>query len=191
MTQEEEIQESLQEHFLIAVPSLADPSFSETVTYMCAHNPGGAMGLVINRVHPELTMEAVFKGLKLESVPKADSLPIYLGGPVHPSQIFILHGPPFGWEACSQVSSSVALSNSKDLLESLAKGEGPESFIMALGCAAWSPGQLESEIKENTWLTCPANETVLFETPVEKRWDEAARLMGVNLKLFSEAVGHA
>ncbi len=191
MTQEEEFQASLNEHFLIAVPSLADPNFSQTVTYMCAHTPGGAMGLVINRVHPELTMEAVFKELKLKSVPKADSLPIYLGGPVDPSQVFILHGPPFGWEACSPVNSSVALSNSKDLLESLAKGEGPESFIIALGCAAWSPGQLESEIKENAWLTCPANETVLFETPVEKRWEEAARLMGVNLKLFSEAAGHA
>lgn len=191
MSQENEFQVSLKEHFLIAMPSLVDPNFSRTVTYVCEHTPGGAMGLVINRVHAELTMEAVFKELDMEYVPEVGSIPMHLGGPVHPSQVFVLHGPPFGWEACSPVSPSLALSNSKDLLERLAKRQGPESFIIALGCAAWSPGQLESEIMENAWLTCPASETILFETPVDKRWEEAARLMGIDLRLFSEAAGHA
>ncbi len=110
---------------------------------------------------------------------------------MHPSQIFVVHGPPFGWEACRPVTPSLALSNSKDLLESLAKGQGPESFIITLGCAAWGSGQLESEIMANAWLTCPASETVLFETSVDKRWEKAARLMGIDLKFLTEAAGHA
>ena len=110
---------------------------------------------------------------------------------MHTSQIFVVHGPPFGWEACRPVTPSFALSNSKDLLEELAKGQGPESFIITLGCAAWGPGQLESEIMANTWLTCPASETVLFETPTDEQWEKAAKLMGVDLKLFTGAVGHA
>ena len=191
MSQEKEFEVSLKGHFLIAMPSLADPNFSKTVTCICEHTPEGAVGLVINRVHPELTMKPVLKELNLESVPEVDSLPLHLGGPVHPSQIFIVHGPPFGWEACRPVTPSLALSNSKDLLESLAKGQGPESFIITLGCAAWGPGQLESEIMANSWLTCPASETVLFETPVDKRWDKAAKLMGIDVRLLTDATGHA
>ena len=191
MSQEKEFQVSLKGHFLIAMPSLADPNFSQTVTCICEHTAEGAVGLVINRVHPELTMEPVLKELNLESVPEVESLPLHLGGPVHPSQIFVVHGPPFGWEACRPVTPSLALSNSKDLLESLAKGQGPESFIITLGCAAWGSGQLESEIMANAWLTCPASETVLFETSVDKRWEKAARLMGIDLKFLTEAAGHA
>lgn len=191
MSQEKEFEASFKGHFLIAMPSLVDPNFSETVTYLCEHTAEGAVGLVINRVDPELTIEAVFQELKLESIPDVDTLPIHLGGPVHPGQIFVLHGPPFGWEACRPVTPSLALSNSKDILEKIAKGQGPESFVLALGCAGWGPGQLESEIMANAWLSCPASETILFETPPERQWEEAARLMGVNLKLFSGAVGHA
>jgi len=153
MGQEKEFQGSLKGHFLIAMPSLADPNFSQTVTYICEHTPEGAVGLVINRVHPELTMEPVLKELNLESVPEVDSLPVHL--------------------------------------ESLAKGQGPESFIITLGCAAWGPGQLESEIIANAWLTCPASETVLFETPVDKRWEKAAKLMGIDVRLLTDATGHA
>lgn len=191
MSQENEFQASLKGHFLIAMPSLADPNFSQTVTCICEHTTEGAVGLVINRVHPELTMEPVLKELKLKSVTKVHSLPLHLGGPVHTSQIFIVHGPPFGWEACRPVTPSLALSNSKDLLETLAKGQGPKSFIITLGCAAWGPGQLESEIMANAWLTCPVSEAVMFETPVDKRWEKAAKLIGIDLRLFTGAVGHA
>ena len=89
------------------------------------------------------------------------------------------------------MTQSLALSNSKDLLERLAKAQGPESFIITLGCAAWGPGQLESEIMANAWLTCPASETVLFETPVDMRWEKAARLMGIDVRLLTGAAGHA
>jgi putative transcriptional regulator len=187
----EEFTKSLKGHFLIAMPSLSDPNFSKTVTYMCEHTDEGAVGIVINRIHPELTIETVFRELKLQSVPQMDALPMYLGGPVHEGQVFILHGPPFGWEACRPVTPTLALSNSRDILEQLAMGEGPESFIMALGCAGWGPGQLEAEIMANAWLSCPASERILFDTPGERRWEEAAKLMGIDLKLLSAAAGHA
>ena len=191
MTQELEFQGSLRGHFLIAMPSLADPNFSQTVTYLCEHTSEGAVGLVINRVHTELTLGAVFRELHLESQPETDSLPLNLGGPVHVEQIFVLHGPPFGWEGCRPVTPSIALSNSKDLLEILAKGKGPESFILTLGCAGWGPGQLEAEIMANTWLTCQASETVLFDIPVEDRWEQAARLMGIDPARLTDTVGRA
>jgi putative transcriptional regulator len=183
--------EALKGQFLIAMPGLADPNFHQTVTYLCEHSPEGAVGLVINRVHPHLAMGDVFKELDLESVPEMDALPLHLGGPVHTEQIFILHGPPFGWQACRPVTSSLALSNSKDILERLALGKGPEAFILTLGCAGWGPGQLESEIMANTWLTCPASETIFFETPVEKRWEAAAKLMGIDPSRLTDVAGHA
>ncbi len=191
MIQEEAFQESLKGHFLIAMPSLLDPNFRETVTYICEHTTEGAVGLIINRVHPELFLEAVFKELNMEPVAEMHSRPLHLGGPIHPGQIFILHGPPFGWEACRAVTPSLALSNSKDILETLAKGKGPRAFLMVLGCAGWGPGQLESEIMANSWLTCTARDTILFETPVEKRWGEAARLMGIDLAHLAGTAGHA
>jgi putative transcriptional regulator len=191
MSEEKQYEGSLKGHFLIAMPSLADPNFHQTVTYVGEHTPDGAVGLVINRVHPELTMEAVFKELNLKSIPEIHSLPLHLGGPVHTEQIFILHGPPFGWEASRQVTSTVALSNSKDLVERLAQGKGPECFLLALGCAGWGPGQLESEIMANSWLTCPASETILFETLPEERWKRAAKLMGIDPARLADVAGHA
>lgn len=191
MSEEKRYEGSLKGHFLIAMPSLADPNFHQTVTYMGEHTPEGAVGLVINRVHPELTMEAVFKELNLKSIPEIHSLPLHIGGPVHTEQIFILHGPPFGWAASRQVSSTIALSNSKDLVERLAMGEGPESFLLALGCAGWGPGQLESEIMANSWLTCPSSDTILFQTPTEERWEQAAKLMGIDPARLTNTAGHA
>lgn len=182
---------SLKGHFLIAMPSLADPNFSQTVTFIVEHTPEGAMGLIINRVHPEFSIGTVFKELELETVPGVASLPLYLGGPVHTGQIFILHGPPFEWEACRPVTSWVALSNSQDILERLAEGSGPGFFMLTIGCAGWGPGQLEAEIMANSWLTCPATEGVVFDTPLERRWSEAAKLIGIDPTRLADTAGHA
>jgi putative transcriptional regulator len=191
MSEEGPLQTSLKGHFLIAMPSLEDPNFSETVTYICEYGDDGAVGLIINRVHSELTMGAIFKELNLTSIPQMEAAPVHLGGPVYSDQIFVLHGPPFGWEACRPITPTLALSNSEDILERLAKGEGPESFLITLGCAGWGPGQLESEIMENSWLSCPASETILFKTPTERQWEEAAKLMGVDVKQLAGVAGHA
>jgi len=182
---------SLKGHFLIAMPNLLDPNFFQTVTCICEHTLEGALGLVINRVLPDLTGGTVFRELGMDSIPAQETLPLYVGGPVHKGQIFVLHGPPFGWEGLYSVSPSLALSNSKDIIEALALGKGPERYIVALGCAGWGPGQLESEIMANAWLTCPIDETILFNTPVEKRWEQSAKLLGIDLALLSDTVGHA
>jgi putative transcriptional regulator len=151
----------------------------------------GALGLVINRVFPELTGGSVFRELGINCTPELEQAPIYIGGPVHKGQIFVLHGPPFDWEGIHPVTASLALSNSKDILEALARGEGPDFFMITLGCAGWGPGQLESEIMANAWLTCPLEENILFQTPLDQRWEKAARSMGIDLSLLTDVIGHA
>jgi putative transcriptional regulator len=191
MSWKKEMGTSLKGHFLIAMPSLLDPNFFQTVTCICEHTLEGALGLVINRVLPDLNGGTVFRELGLFSAPERDAMPIYLGGPVHKGQIFVLHGPPFEWEGLYSVTPSLALSNSKDIIEALACGKGPETYVVTLGCAGWGPGQLESEIMANAWLTCPIDETILFKTPAEKRWELSAKLIGIDLNLLSDTVGHA
>ena len=191
MSLKTEYESSMKGHFLIAMPSLVDPNFKETVTFMVEHTPEGAMGLVINHVHGELLMDAVFSELKLKPSPEIACLPLHLGGPVHTGQIFILHGPPFDWEACRTITPSVAFSNSMDVVEMLAQGKGPKSFILTLGCAGWGPGQLETEIMANSWLTCPATESIIFETPAEKRWEAAAGLIGIDPARLADTAGQA
>ena len=182
---------SLKGHFLIAMPSLIDPNFYQTVTCICEHTPEGALGLIINRIFPDLKSDSVFEELGLTLPGPEKSRPIHLGGPVHKGQVFVLHGPPFEWEGFHQVAPSLGLSNSKDILEALALGKGPAAHMIALGCAGWGPGQLESEIMANAWLTCPLTESIIFNTPIEKRWQAAAKSMGIDLGLLSDAVGHA
>jgi len=182
---------NLKGQFLMAMPGLADPNFAKTVTCICEHNRGGAVGIIINRLHYSLSGKDVFDELKTDCSKEAESIPIHLGGPVHTGEIFVLHGPPFDWESCFMVTSSLAMSNTKDIVESLACGRGPESFIMALGCAGWGPDQLESEIRQNAWLTFPASNEIIFDFPVEARWEEALKSMGVDPNLLSDKVGHA
>ncbi len=191
MSWKKETEISLKGQFLIAMPSLLDPNFFQAVTCICEHTLEGALGVVINRVLPDLTGTMIFQELGMDPVPQLNNVPVYFGGPVHKGQIFILHGPPFDWESFHAVTPSLALSNSKDILDALARGKGPGSFIIALGCAGWGPGQLESEILANAWLTSPVNETILFKTETEKRWEEAAKILGVDISLLGDSVGHA
>jgi putative transcriptional regulator len=191
MIEEKRYPSSLKGQFLIAMPSLPDPNFSETVTLMVEHTEEGGMGLVVNRKHPELVMADVFKELELEFISEMGALPLYIGGPVHTGQIFILHGAPFNWEGCRSVNASIALSNTKDVLIAIAQGNGPGYFLVALGCAGWGPGQLESEIMANSWLTCEADTSILFEIPEAKRWKAAASLMGIDTSRLMDIAGHA
>jgi putative transcriptional regulator len=181
----------LKGQFLMAMPGLIDPNFHQTVTCMCEHNAEGAMGLVINRVHHALTAKDIFEELNISCSPRANHIPIHLGGPVHIAEIFVLHGPPFDWEASVMITPDVALSNTKDIIESIALDKGPESYIISLGCAGWGPGQLEAEIKQNAWLTYPVFEENIFKMPVENRWEEAVKKMGIDPRLLSDKAGHA
>jgi putative transcriptional regulator len=182
---------SLKGQFLMAMPSLADPNFQQTVTCICEHNSDGAMGLVVNRVHSALTAKDIFEELKIGYATGAESVPIHIGGPVHIAEIFVLHGPPFDWRACLKITPTLAMSNTKDIIESVALGKGPDSFIITLGCAGWGPGQLEAEIKENAWLTYPIFEENIFKMPVETRWEAAVKKIGIDPSLLTDTAGHA
>ena len=188
---EKEYPGTLKGQFLLSMPSLLDPNFHQTVTCMCEHNSEGAMGLVVNRVHEALTAKDIFEELKIDYAEAAESIPVHMGGPVHITELFVLHGPPFDWEACLKITATLAMSNTKDIIESIALGKGPGSFIITLGCAGWGPGQLETEIKENAWLTYPIFEENIFTIPVDARWEEAVKKMGINPTLLSNTAGHA
>lgn len=177
--------------FLVAMPSLADPNFFQTVTCICEHGPEGAVGIVVNRVHPSLCGKNIFQELKLECIAEVESIPIYIGGPVHINEIFVLHGPPFGWEGSLMITPSIAMSNTVDIIKAVAMGSGPKSFIITLGCAGWAAEQLESEIKENVWLAGPLFEEIIFDIPVESRWEAVMEKMGIDLVFLSDRPGHA
>ncbi len=182
---------SLKGHFLVAMPSLADPNFSHTVTCVCEHSSEGTMGVVVNRVHPSLYAKDIFDELGITAVPQAQSIPIHLGGPVHLNEIFMLHGPPFDWEGCLQITPELGMSNTQDLLEAVARGQGPESMIIAIGCAGWGPQQLEDELRENSWLTTSASADILFDLDIDARWEAAVRKLGIDPNLLSESAGNA
>jgi putative transcriptional regulator len=186
-----EFEHTLRDRFLIAMPDLADDNFFHTVTYICEHNPDGAMGIVINRPS-ELSLGELFAQLGFElGDPTLGELAVYHGGPVQTEQGFILHSPLGDWEATMAINDEVGLTASRDILEAIAQGTGPERFIVALGYAGWGAGQLEQELLDNTWLSAPASNTILFDTPTDQRWTEAAALLGVDLTLLSHDAGHA
>ncbi len=182
---------NLVNHFLIAMPSLADPNFSRTVTYMCEHSSEGAMGLVINRPL-NIALTELLSQIELDTaVPGLDEVPVYQGGPVQNERGFVLHQTLGDWEATLAVSEDIGVTMSRDILEAIAAGEGPRHYLVALGYAGWGAQQLEGEMAANAWLSGPADPAIIFERPAEERWDAAAALLGVNLSLLSSDVGHA
>lgn len=182
----------LANHFLVAVPGLADPNFSRSVTLICQHTADGAMGLMLNRTS-DYRLGDVLEQMQIDT-DNADlaAMPVLVGGPVQPDRGFVLH-PPDGqnWDSTFQVSPELCITTSRDILAALARGDGPPRILIALGYAGWSEGQLESELQENAWLTVAADLAILFQTPLEQRWSAAARLMGVDLTLLTDYAGHA
>jgi putative transcriptional regulator len=178
-------------HLLIAMPAMADPNFTRTVTYICEHSDRGALGIVINRPL-DLDLGEVFQQL---SLPATDSglakQPVMRGGPVQTERGFVLHEPGGTWDATVEVSDSVCLTTSQDILAALAQGKGPRRALMALGYAGWGAGQLELEMSANAWLSVPGNASIVFDTPYEQRWSAAAGLLGINLATMSPDAGHA
>lgn len=183
--------QSLKGQLLIAMPELLDPNFYQTVTCLSEHTKEGAVGIVVNRTHGSITSGMIFKELGIEFLEPYADLPVYIGGPVHINEVFILHSAPLQWEGSLVVNDGLALSNSLDILEAIAKGKGPEFFLIALGCAGWGPGQLEYELSRNAWLTAPYEQDVVFEIPLEKRWETALRKIGVDPEMLSGSAGHA
>ncbi|MBM4226842.1 MAG: YqgE/AlgH family protein [Gammaproteobacteria bacterium] len=182
---------NLTNQFLIAMPALDDPNFSRTVTYVCAHNDEGAMGIVINRPL-NLDLGEVLSQMELEAVnPAINEQTVFQGGPVHRDRGFILHSPAKDWGSTIQVTEDIAVSTSRDILAAMSRGEGPAESLVALGYAGWDAGQLEEEMAQNAWLSGPADPDIIFKAPPEQRWLRAAALMGVDLARLSSDVGHA
>jgi putative transcriptional regulator len=181
----------LTDHFLIAMPAMTDPNFAGTLIYIVEHGKKGAMGVVVNRPI-ELTMSDLFDriDLKLEHQPIASQV-VLLGGPVQNDRGFVLHRPPGQWSSSIRVNDQVALTSSKDVLESVAKGEGPQDIVVALGYAGWGAGQLENEIAQNAWLTVPGDANILFESLPADRQSLAFDLLGIDPLLMSANAGHA
>jgi len=181
---------SLADHLLVALPSLTDPTFARTVSLICQHDENGAMGVLVNQPS-EYTLGDVLAQMEIQTDDLVLRDQVVLnGGPVHPERGFVIHDDARAWESSLQVGEGVYLTTSRDILEAMARGEGPRNALVTLGCAGWSEGQLESELGENSWLTVPADSELLFSTPFEQRWQGAASRIGVDLFLLTDYSGH-
>jgi len=182
---------NLTNQFLIAMPALDDPYFSHTVTYICEHSSNGAMGIIINQ-SMQMQMSDIFTHMKIDvSDPDAGEQSVHYGGPVEEERGFVLHSYHKNWDSTMQVTDTLAISTSRDILEAIANGTGPDKYFIALGFAGWGPGQLEQEMANNSWLSGPASEDVIFSTPLKDRWQSAAQTIGVDLNLMPGQAGHA
>ncbi|MEJ2576453.1 MAG: YqgE/AlgH family protein [Gammaproteobacteria bacterium] len=182
---------SLKNQFLIAMPGLEDPNFSRTVTYICEHGSHGAMGIVVNRPS-ELRLTDVLEHMQIErSDPASGDQIVYVGGPVETERGFVLHDRSRQWDSTMAITEAISITTSRDILEAMACGQGPAHSLVALGYAGWGAGQLEDEMQHNAWLSGPADPEVIFDLPVDERWEAAARLLGVDLRLLSTDAGHA
>ena len=182
---------NLTNHFLIAMPNMADPHFAKSLTYICDHSPKGAMGLVVS--HPlDLDLAGLYKRIDLQlETAGIGKRPVYYGGPVQPECGFVLHRPLGGWHSTLAVDGNIGLTTSRDIMEALGNGAGPDDTLVALGYAGWAAGQLEHEITQNAWLTVEANSTILFDMPPEKRMEAAMHLLGIHASQLSGEAGHA
>lgn len=181
----------LANQLLIALPSLADPNFSRSVTVICQHDDDGAMGVVVNRAS-EYTLGDVLEQMDIacEDADLRGQI-VLAGGPVHPERGFVLHDGEREWDSSLAIADGLQITTSRDILEALARGEGPRHVAVALGCAGWGAGQLEHELVENSWITVPADAELLFGLPLDARWEAAAGRIGVDLVNITGYSGHA
>ena len=183
------------------MPGLEDEVFGRSVVYMCEHSERGAMGLIINKV-ADLSLPQLFDKLELP-LHRQDLLnqPVMLGGPVHTERGFVLHDPIHManpaedggdiYASTLKVPGGLEMTTSRDVLEAISAGAGPRRVLITLGYAGWGEGQLETELGENSWLTVPANAGIIFETPLEQRYDKALALLGLQAWMLSPEAGHA
>lgn len=186
---------SLTHHFLIAMPAMADPNFSRTLTYICEHNGEGALGIIINRPM-EMSLGTLFDrvSIPLESEKAIDQFsdkPVYFGGPVQTDRGFVLHRPSGDWQSTLRVNDQIALTSSRDILQTMSETGEPHDVLVTLGYSGWAAGQLEWELSQNAWLTVAAEPQIIFEMAPEDRLPAAMKLLGVNFANLSDVAGHA
>lgn len=189
---------SLQNHFLIAMPSLQDTFFERSVVYICEHDAKGAMGIIVNRpigmkVDDLLEQIAELEAEEGKPATKVSSTDaeVLMGGPVTPERGFVLHTPQNCWSNSQEVTDNLMLTTSRDVLSAIGTNKSPEKYLIALGYAGWGKDQLENELAENTWLTIPASEHLLFDVQADDLWQEATRTLGFDIWQISSQTGHA
>ena len=185
---------SLTHHFLIAMPAMADPSFSRSLTYICEHNEQGALGIIVNRPS-DMALATLFERVNIQLAAGAaaglGAMPVYFGGPVQTDRGFVLHRPLGHWQSTLEVRDDIGLTSSRDILEEMGATGAPADILVSLGYAGWSAGQLEWELAQNAWLTVAADPRILFGMPPEERLAAAMQLLGIDFANLSEVAGHA
>ncbi len=181
----------LQQQLLIAMPDMADPNFSKSVTLLCQHNEEGAIGITINRQSGFTLGELLFQLQIPCENQEISSIAVLEGGPVSPDHGFVLHTPVEGFDSSIKINDDIMVTTSRDIVSAIASGKGPEQFLIALGYAGWGDGQLESEMRQNAWLSVPADKGILFETAVQNRWEKAVGKLGISIDDLHGVGGHA
>lgn len=180
----------LSNQFLVAMPGLEDDNFRHSVTLLCEHSEKGALGLIVNRP-TDLKLSEMLDQIGVEREGLAGDPIVFWGGPVQPERGFVVHRAPGGWDSTLKVHDDLYITTSRDVLGAIGRGEGPNDYLVLLGYAGWSEGQLESEILSNAWLNTPVDARVLFVTPAPDRWLAATRLLGVDVSHLASQAGHA
>jgi putative transcriptional regulator len=181
----------LTNQLLIAMPALGDPNFAQTVALVCDHTEHGALALILNKPLP-MRMGEIFDQLDIDiGDGPLSARPVLRGGPMQTDRGFVVHPAGGQWDSTLKVSDTLHVTTSRDILAAIARGEGPQEALVALGYAGWDGGQLEDEIRANAWLSAPAATAIIFDLPFESRWEAAARLLGVELSRISSIGGNA
>jgi putative transcriptional regulator len=181
---------SLAGTFLISTPQMPDPRFEEHVIYICAHNDEGAMGVAVNQPNRIFSLAEILRGSNLP-IPPGDLPAVYIGGPVELESAFILYSSNYIAEHRLDISDTVALTRETKVLEDIAFGRGPKNFLFILGYTGWGPGQLEHELMDNGWLSVPANDEIIFNSPDEFKWRAAAMQYGIDIATYEDVIGNA
>ncbi|NNU79685.1 YqgE/AlgH family protein [Halovulum dunhuangense] len=184
--------EFLEGKLLVAMPGMGDPRFDRSVIFMCAHSSEGAMGLMINKRAEELTFRELLDQLDIPVAHPVQTPTVYFGGPVEHGRGFVLHSADYSTTGSTMsVRNSFGVTATLSILRDIAEGRGPRAALLTLGYAGWAPGQLEQEIQANGWLTCDADEAIVFDTAPEKRWAAALSRIGIDPRLLSAEGGRA
>jgi len=182
---------NLTNHFLIAMPQLSGSYFGNTVVYMWQHGEDGALGIVVN-LPLQLKLKEIFSQLDIDvKRPESGEAIVLSGGPVETDKGFILHDADDHWQSTLKITDDLFITTSKDILDDISRGEGPENYLVALGCSGWSPGQLEKEIADNAWITCPASKDIIFSRNYAGKPDMAAATLGFSMAQLTTDLGHS
>ena len=176
---------------LVAMPQMLDERFAKTVIYMCAHSEDGAMGLVVNKVMENIDFPDLLDQLGLSAPPTGEDIRVHFGGPVESGRGFVLHSADYVQDTTMVIDEAIAMTATTDILRDIAEGDGPRNSLLALGYAGWGPGQLDTEIQANGWLSVPADDELVFNSDPKSVWQGALAKMGIDVSMLSGDAGHA